>query len=90
MEVSSNQFTLLTSISVLFYATKFFGVIPYGLGAYYSKKILQFSIIGNIWAILATLSSFLSSHFESSAVNSGDSGGSGIFLYFTAIARDIV
>lgn len=70
-------YTLISSIYVLFYVTKIFGVIPYGLGAYYKEKILKVSIVGNIWAIVVTLFSCLSSHLESSTVNSGDTDGSG-------------
>ncbi len=67
-------------MSVLFYVTKFFGVIPHGLGAYYKKKILKFSIIGNVWVLVSTTLSFISSAFESASVNSGDTDGSGEYL----------
>lgn len=77
MDKPKQQLTLLSSISILFYITKFFGVIPYEFRAYYKKKILKFSTIGNIWAIVVTVLSFLSSHYESSSVNSGDTDGSG-------------
>lgn len=80
MDKPKKPFTLLSSMSVLFYMTKFFGVVPYGLGAYYKKKILKFSIIGNIWAIVVTMLSFVSSHIESASVNSGDTDGSGKFF----------
>lgn len=80
MAKQKKQFTLLSSMSVLFYMTKFFGVIPYELSAYYKKKILKFSMIGNAWVIIVTLLNCLSSHVESSSVTSGDIDGSGKLL----------
>lgn len=79
MEKPIKQFTLLSSMSALFYVTKFFGVIPYGVGAYYKNKILKISIVGNVWAVVLTVISCVSSHAESSLVNSGDTDGSGEF-----------
>lgn len=79
MEKPTKEFTLLSSITFLFYLTKIFGVIPYGVGAFYKKKILKISILGNVWVVIATMGSFLSSHYESSSVNSSDTDGSGKF-----------
>lgn len=77
MDKPKKQFTLLCSMSALFYVTKFFGVIPFGLGAYYKKKILKLSIIGNIWVVIVTSLSCISSHYETSSLNAGDTDGSG-------------
>lgn len=70
-------YTLISSMYFLFYVSKFYGVIPYALGDYYKKKIFKISIVGNIFVVVVTLISCLSSHFESSTVNSGDTDGSG-------------
>lgn len=82
MDKPVNELTLLSSMSLLFYVTNFFGVIPYGIKAFYRQKILKTSIVGNVWVIFATMGSFLSSHYESSTVNSSDTDGSGDEINF--------
>ncbi|KAG4078258.1 hypothetical protein HA402_012968 [Bradysia odoriphaga] len=86
MDKPAKELTLISSMTVLFYVTKFFGVIPYALGAFYKRKILKISIAGNVWVALATIISFLSSHYESSSVNSGDTDGSGTLTKMIGIS----
>uniref|UniRef100_A0A182HS06 Gustatory receptor n=1 Tax=Anopheles arabiensis TaxID=7173 RepID=A0A182HS06_ANOAR len=42
---------LLDSLSVLFYISSIFGVIPYSLWAFAKRTAIQLSLVGNVWVV---------------------------------------
>lgn len=74
---------VLSSIKILFYISKIFGLIPYSLKEYYDKNLLKVSMIGNIWCIFTMLQFSIQYHFANITFSLNDDGHkAGKFINF--------
>jgi hypothetical protein len=61
-EKKKTTVAILDSLNYLFYVSKFFGVVPYSLTDYITKKRLKLSLVGCIWCLFCCVH-FIGHHY---------------------------
>jgi hypothetical protein len=61
------QVKILESLNYLFYVSKFFGVLPYSLTDYITKKQLKLSLVGCVWCLFSC-AHFFGHHYAVTSV----------------------
>lgn len=64
---TKNPLNLFTSISVLFYLSKFTGLITYSLSDYYNEKVFRKSLIGTVWSLISLVHYVVEYHYATVA-----------------------
>lgn len=77
MDTDKKRLSFFRSFNVLFYFSKILGTLPFDLLFYYRKKVLQLSLIGNVYCFIAMILFLTEYHFVISAT------------FFNGILKDI-
>lgn len=76
-QTATSRPTFVASLNILFYFSACNGLIPFSIPAYWRHRVLQRSIISNVFAVVFAIQNIVQYHFASTVFSMGDKKESG-------------